>query len=134
MIFYQKMMSLLEKKCIEKNITYLRVLKPLKMNVSDSKLCMNGLKELVQALKTEELLVYKNVVSVITGSMPHLAVVNEDRTSGQILTSSRQIWSKEKNKFISANLLHVKNVYHPQYSILSSIDAEDVHEFVVTNT
>ena len=133
LILVKRIKILVERKYIEKNIVYLNILRPLKLEVRDIGIYINGLGKLIETVQMSNFLVYKHLVSVVANGIPHLALVNKDKTSAQILTSSKQIWSKSQNKFISANLLHTNNVEKPQYCILSSIDANDVHEFVVTS-
>ena len=125
---------LINKKYIEKNITYLNILRPLKIEIKDYKLSINGLKKLFEVIKLENFLVYKNVYSVKSGLQPHLAVVNDTKTSGQILTSSKEIRVKTKEELIFTNILHRKNLNKPQHVILSSINPEHVQDFVMTNT
>jgi hypothetical protein len=117
----------------EKNLAYFIILKPLKLEIADFKFYINGIKELLKTIKLEEFMVYKSIKTLTFGPIPHFIVTNDKGTSGQVLTSSKLVWSKEKNKFIEADLLHIKNT-KPQYSILSAIDQNNLHDFVLTNT
>jgi hypothetical protein len=69
----------------------MNTLKPLKIEVKDFKLFINGLKELLRIMKVEEFMSYKSLCSIPAEGRIHLAVSNESGTSAQILTSSKTI-------------------------------------------
>jgi hypothetical protein len=63
-----------------------------------------------------------------------LALVNDSRDTAQILTSSKQVWSKDSKSYVSANFLCKNKNGKNQNIILSQVENEDVHDFVLTNT
>jgi hypothetical protein len=65
-------------------------LRPLKLEVRDLSIKINGIEKLVMEIGSKNFYKFKNIAS-IASDIPHLALVNDSRDTAQILTSSKQV-------------------------------------------